>query len=98
MLRVKGFKPTIRGGGAFKTPPEQNSCFWHLFVIQMTQKIWLSPNIIDNASHTLSGSQNDLKMGFYSIFVIGGTKIWIWKCSILAYDHNWHPKPKTNCY
>ena len=35
----------------------------------MTQKIWLFPNIYDNASHTLSGSQNVLKMGFTFILI-----------------------------
>ena len=27
-----------QGGGAFKARPEQESRFWHLFEIQMTQK------------------------------------------------------------
>ena len=35
----------------------------------MTQKIWLFPNIYDNASLTLSGSQNALKMGFTFILI-----------------------------
>ena len=42
-------------------------------------KIDFFPNVYDNASHTLLGSQNGLLMGFYSIFVVGGTKIWIQK-------------------
>ena len=42
MRSLLRFNPTRRG--AFKAPPEQKSRFWHLFVIQMTQK---------NASHTL---------------------------------------------
>ena len=33
---------------------------------------------------SLLGSQNDLKIGFYSIFVVSGTKIWIQKCSVFG--------------
>ena len=34
---------------------------------------------------SLLGSQNDLKIGFYSIFVVGGDKIWISKFGFLAF-------------
>ena len=44
-------------------------------MIQITRQIWLLPNIYNNTSHTLLGSQNGLKKDFYSIFVVGETKI-----------------------
>ena len=69
-----------RGRGADSARPEQKLRFWYILVIPLTQKNWLFPNSYDNASHTLSGYQNGLKMGFYSIFVVSRTKIWILKC------------------
>ena len=81
LLRVN---PT-RGRGADSARPEEKLRFWYILVIQLTQKIRLSPNSYDNASHTLLGSQNGLKMGFYSIFVVGWPKIWIRKCSFLVF-------------
>ena len=76
--------PTLRGG-LLKPPSEQKSCFWHLLWSKLPGKIWLFPNIYDNTSHTLSGSQNGLKRGFYSIFVLGGPKIQIQNCVFLAF-------------
>ena len=59
--------PTIRGGASLAP-----------FVIQMTPKnLTFFPNTYANTSHTLLEPQNGLKMGFYSIFTFGGTKIWI---------------------
>ena len=63
---------------------EQKLRFWHLYVIKTTQKIWLFPNIYDNASHSLSKAQIDLKKVFYSIFVVR-TKIWILKYGFLSF-------------
>ena len=54
-------------------------------MIQITQKIWLVPNIYDNASHTRLEALNGLKKGFYSIFVVDNTKIRILKCVFLAF-------------
>ena len=48
------------------------------------KKIWLFPNIYDNASHSLSKAQIDLKKVFYSIFVVR-TKIWILKYGFLSF-------------
>ena len=76
---------TLQEGGAFKDRHEEKSHFWHFLWSKWPKKIWLFPNIYDNASHTLFGTQNGLKMGFYGIFVIGGMKIWIWKCDFLAF-------------
>ena len=74
---------------------EEQSMIMHVFIIlwstyinnyqKWSEKIWLFPNIYDNASHTLSGAWNDKKRGFYSLFVIGGTKIRILKFSYLAF-------------
>ena len=66
------------------TPLNKNHVFGTFLWSKWPKKIWLFPNIYDNASHTLSGSQNGLKTGFYSIFVVGGPKIWIRKCGFLA--------------
>ena len=73
------------GGGLLKPPLNKNRVFGTFLWSKCPEKIWLFPNIYDNASHTLSGSQNGLKTGFYSIFVIGGTKIRIRKCGFLAF-------------
>ena len=59
--------PTIRGG-LLKPPLNKNCIFGTFLWSKWPEKIWLFPNIYDNASHTLLGSQNGLKMGFYSIF------------------------------
>ena len=59
--------------------------FWHLFVIQLTPKIWLFQNINDSASKILLEALNDLKKGFFSIFVVSWTKIWILECVFLPF-------------
>ena len=76
--------PTIRGG-LLKPPLNKNHVFGTFLWSKWPEKIWLFPNIYDNASHTLSGSQKALKTGFYSIFVVGGPKIRIRKCGFLAF-------------
>ena len=59
-------------------PALYKSCILGTFLwSKWPQKIWLFPNIYDNAFYTLLGSQNGLQMGFYSIFVFLGTKIQI---------------------
>ena len=68
-----------------KPPLNKNRVFGTFLWSKCPEKIWLFPNIYDNASHTLSGSQNGLKTGFYSIFVVGGPKIRIRKCGFLAF-------------
>ena len=62
------FNPTI-GRGALNSRPEEKLRFWHLFLIQLTQKIWLFPNIYGNASCTLLEALISLNKGFYSIFL-----------------------------
>ena len=74
---------------------EEQSMIMHVFIIlwstyinskdKMIWKIWLFPNIYDNASQTLSGAWNGKKRGFYSIFVVGGTKIRIQKFVCFAF-------------
>ena len=77
------FNPTIRGG--VKAPLNKNHVFGTFVWSKWPENIWLFPNIYDNASHTLSGSQNGLKRGFYSIFVISRPKIWIQKFGFSAF-------------
>ena len=62
--------PTIR---------EQISHFWHLFVIQMTGKNLTFPKYLWQCLPYSFGVSKWPKTGFYSIFVVTGTKIWIWK-------------------
>ena len=65
--------------------PNENHIFGPFLWSNWPEKIWLFSNIYDKAPHTLSGAQICQKKGFYSIFVIGGTKIRICKCSFLAF-------------
>ena len=68
------FNPTIALGGGFKAPLDKIRVFGTFLLSKWPKKNRLFPNTYDNAFHTLSGSQNGLKMGFYyNIFVIGGT-------------------------
>ena len=64
--------------------PEQKWRFCHLFVIQMTQKIQLFPNISSICLPYSFGGLKWQKRGFCSIFVISRTKIRIKKFSFLA--------------
>ena len=53
--------------------------------IQLNRKNLTFPKYLRQCPHTLLGEQICKKKGFYSIFVISGTKIWIWKCGFLAF-------------
>ena len=59
----------------------KKKCVFGIFLwSNWPQKIWLFPNIYDNAFHTLSKAQKGLKKGFCSIIIVGRTKILILKC------------------
>ena len=58
---------------------------WDIAIFPIYPKKFDFPIIYANASHTLSEAQNGLKKGFYSIFVVGWTKICILKCVFLAF-------------
>ena len=53
----------------------KNHVFGTFFWSKLPAKIRLFPNTCDNASRTLLGSQNGLKMGFYSILLSVGPKL-----------------------
>ena len=57
-----GLNPTIREG-LLKPLLNKNRVFGNFLWSKCPEKIWLFPNIYDNASHTLLGSQNGLKTG-----------------------------------
>ena len=59
--------------------------FWPLNLMILSWKNWLFLETYGDASHTLLGSQNNQKRGFYSIFVVGGDNFRIIKFVFLAF-------------
>ena len=57
----------MTGGGQILPGLKKNCIFGTFLWSKWPKKIWLFPNIYDNASHTLLEAQNGLKKGFYSI-------------------------------
>ena len=69
-LHIKWLRLTLQEGGGLLMPALNKSRIFGTFLwSKWPKKIWLFPNIYDNASHTLLGAWNGEKRGFYSIFV-----------------------------